>query len=233
MKKLSTPFLIATLSLVLASQSAAQVRFGIKAGINLANAAVSNDYRDAFEAAIGATYDSKMLLSFHIGGQAEFGLGGNLGLSLGIQASGKGTRYDFESELQGVPFSAKATEGPLYLQFPVALTFRKNGFYAGVGPYVGFGIGGNLKVKVKAQGQSDSNTQDITFGNSSEDYYAPLDFGAGFELGYEFNHVRLTGSFNLGLSNTIPKDQVDAAKDAGQDQTKKNTVIGLSVAYLF
>ncbi len=233
MKKTYTPFLVAVLSLVVVSPLLSQVRFGIKAGINLANAPVSDDYKSAFEAVLGAEYHPEMLLSFHLGGQAEFVLGGNIGLSAGLQLTGKGTRYEFDSELQGVPFSAKALERPLYLQIPVAVTYRKNGFYAGLGPYVGFGVGGNLKVKVKAQGQSNSNTQDIKFGNSSEDYYAPLDYGASLELGYELGHVRLSGSFSLGLSNALPKDQVDAAGDAGQDQKKKNNVIGISAAYLF
>ena len=233
MKKLYTSVLFAAFSLAVFSPLLSQVRFGIKAGINLANAPVSDDYKRAFEAVLGAEYRPEMLLSFHLGGQAEFALGGNIGLSAGLQLSGKGTRYEFDSELQGVPYSAKAFERPLYLQVPVAVTYRKNGFYAGIGPYLGFGVGGNLKVKVKAQGQSDSSTQDIKFGNSSEDYYAPLDYGAGLELGYELGRVRLSGSFNLGLSNALPKDQADAAKDAGQDQKKKNNVIGISVAYLF
>ena len=211
----------------------AQVQFALKAGLNVANAPSSDDYNDSFEAALGAEYNPQALLSFHFGGQVEFGLGGNLGMSAGLQLTGKGTRYEFESVLQGVPYSAKAYERPLYLQVPVALTYRKNGFYAGFGPYAGFGINGNLKVKVKVQGQSESDTQDIKFGNSSEDYYAPIDFGAGFELGYEFGPVRLSGSYQLGLSNTIPKDQVDAAKDAGLDQKKRNNVIGISLAYIF
>ena len=233
MKNLRILMLSAAFVAAIFSSTEAQVRFGIKAGLNVANAPSSDDYDDAFEATIGAKYEPQALLSFHIGAQAEFGLGGNIGLGVGLQLSGKGTRYEFESVLQGVPYSAKAYERPLYLQVPLALIYRKNGFYAGVGPYAGFGVGGNLKVKVKVQGQSESDTQDIKFGNSNEDYYAPIDFGAGFELGYEFGPVRLSASYQLGLSNTIPKDQVDAGKDAGLDQKKKNNVIGISAAYFF
>lgn len=230
MKKLNYCLMIAAFVAGVFTYSGAQTRFGIKAGLNFANGPVSDDYKALFEDALGSDYNPGIRVAYHIGGQVEFGLSGNLGLSLGLQLSSKGTKYDLKGDFNGVPYTGSVTEKPMYLQVPVALTYRNNGFYAGVGPFIGFGIGGSLKVKATAQGNSDSSSQDINFGNSDTDDYAPLDYGAGLELGYETGRFRITGSYNLGLANVVPKDQVDLG---GGDFKKKNSVIGLSLAYLF
>lgn len=233
MKNFATITIACALVAAAFSPLSAQVRFGIKAGLNFANAPVSDDYKDYFAATLGGEYDPQMIVSWHLGGQAEFGLGGNFGLSAGLQLSGKGTRYEFTGDLIGTPFDAKVKEKPLYLQIPLALTFRQSGFYAGVGPYFGFGVGGELTVKATAQGQSDTDSQDMEFGSSDEDFYSSADMGIVLEAGYEIRRIRITASYQLGLNNVVPKDQVDAADEMGFSFKKKNTVIGLSVAYLF
>ena len=200
MKKLTTIFCAAILMLFATATATAQVRFAAKAGLNLAN--VSGDD-------IG---NNKILPTFMVGGQAEFGLTDNLGLGVGLQLSGKG----FKVEEAGFEGSAN----PLYLQVPVQLFYQNNGFFAGVGPYVGFGIAGNAK--------SDGDSESINFGNDGEDDWAPLDFGAGLELGYQFGSLRATASYNLGLANVVPSEQADAL-----DISIKNTVIGVALAYLF
>lgn len=107
------------------------------------------------------------------------------------------------------------------------------GFYAGVGPYVGFAVAGKLKTKTEAGGQSDETTDDLTFGNDADDSFTSLDYGAGLELGYQFGGIRVSASYNLGLANVAPKDAVDQGKEAGRDYKYTNNVIGVSVAYLF
>ena len=200
MKKLLFACLGAVLLLFMFNSASAQTRFGVKAGLNLAN--ISGD----------DTEDTKMLPTFLIGGQAEFGLSDNLGLGVGLQLSGKGFKLDVQDET----FASK----PFYLQVPVQLIYRNSGFFAGAGPYVGFGLFGK-----NTGGDEDEN---LKFGNTIEDSYAPLDFGAGLELGYEFSSLRVTASYNLGLSNIIPKDVADAF-----DSSAKHNVIGISLAYLF
>ncbi len=199
MKKLSSFFILLALAMSVATSASAQVRFGVKAGLNLAN--VSGDVND-----------TKMLPTFMVGGQAEFGLSDAIGLGVGLQLQGKGFKVDVGGD--------NATTSPMYLQVPVYLTYRNSGFFGGVGPYVGFGIAG----KSKFGGES----TDISFGSSENDDFSSLDFGAGLELGYEFGALRATASYNLGLSNAIPKDQADAF-----DVSAKHNVIGIALAYLF
>lgn len=180
------------------STASAQVRFGGKAGVNLAT--MTGDVEDA-----------KMLVSFLVGARAEFGLSGNLGLGVGLELSGKGAK----SEDSGVT----ATLNPMYLQIPIQLIYTNNGFFAGVGPYVGFGIAG----KAKLEGGGLSVSDNIEFGNDKD--LAPLDFGAGLELGYEFGSIRATASYNLGLANVLPSD-------SRGDLSAKHSVIGIALAYL-
>ncbi|MBK8196003.1 MAG: PorT family protein [Lewinellaceae bacterium] len=202
MKNQSVAILFVMLFLGMASTGFSQVRFGVKAGLNLAN--ISGDD-------VG---DTKMLPTFLVGGQAEFGLAENLGLGVGLQLSGKGFKVSDDFLEEDLKYSV------MYIQVPVLLQYRNSGFFAGVGPYVGFAISG----KAKAGGESIS----LEFGNTEDDDLAPLDFGAGLELGYEFSNIRATASYNLGLANIVPKDIADA-----EDVSAKNTVIGIAVAYLF
>lgn len=71
MKKLSSLFILLALAMSVATSVSAQVRFGVKAGLNLAN--VSGDVND-----------TKMLPTFMVGGQAEFGLSDAIGLGVGL-----------------------------------------------------------------------------------------------------------------------------------------------------
>lgn len=233
MRNLLNFFFAAALVLLTFHSSSAQVRFGIKAGLNLASLTYSDDYLSANEDLLGGDIKTGIIPAFHAGGQAEFGLAGALGLSAGVQLSVKGGDIEATGTLFGQNYTATSTIRPMYLQVPVALTYRSSGFYAGVGPYVGFGIGGKSKTKAEAGGQTEEDSDAIEFGNDAQDTFAPLDFGAGLELGYEFGSIRLSASYNLGLANVVPKDGVDAGKDANLDYKYRHNVIGVSVAYLF
>ncbi|MCB0576564.1 MAG: PorT family protein [Saprospiraceae bacterium] len=209
MKKLLASFFTAALLVSFVSTTSAQVRFGVKAGLNLANMSYSN---------FGELEpETSMLPTFMVGGQAEFDFSENLGLGVGLQLNGKGakTTTEFLSET----FETKSN--PMYLQVPIMLQYRNMGFFAAVGPYVGFGLFG----KAKTDGAED---EDLSFGNSEDDDLAPLDYGAGVEVGYEFGSLRATASYNLGLANAIPKDVRE-----GTDFKATHGVIGIALAYLF
>ena len=189
--------ILLALVLGIAATASSQVRFGLKAGLNLANVT-------------GDVEGTKSLATFMVGGQAEFGLAENIGLGVGLQLQGKGAKADGED----------ASINPMYLQVPVYLTYRNSGFFAGVGPYVGFGLFGKSKF--------DGESVDLNFGSGIDDDFSSLDFGAGLELGYEFSSLRASASYSLGLANALPKDQADAF-----DISAKHAVIGIALAYMF
>lgn len=208
LKKVS--FFIA-LALVLGANALnAQARFGVKAGLNLATIHFTG------EGSEDSNDSAKNLPTFQIGALAEFDFTENLGLGLGVQLQGRGVRFG--------EMGIEASINPLYLQVPVLLHYRNNGFYAAVGPYAGLGIAGKSKLSVLGQNES----EDLTFGNDEDFDFAPLDFGANIELGYEIlGMIRLSAGYSLGLANIAPKDlRVD-------DEGGKNRAITVSAAVLF
>lgn len=233
MKKQIHIFCLLASMLLLCNISEAQVRFGIKTGLNLANIAYSDDYIEYSEEALGGDISTGMALNFHLGGMAEFDFGHSVGLSLGLQLNGKGGSLDAEGEIFGQSYTVTSTVRPLYLQIPVALTFRRKGFYAGVGPYIAFGVGGKVKSTAKAGGQTEKGSDSLDFGSDASDAFSKIDYGAGLELGYEFNSIRLSAAYNLGLANVLPKDGVEAGDDLDLDFKYTHNVIGFSIAYLF
>ena len=205
MKRQFLPLLTSVFVLIFFSTASAQVRFGIKAGLNLANLSFVN---------FGELEPSlKMLPTYQVGALAEFGITENLGVGVGLQLHGKGAKSDEANDDSSIKLG--------YLQVPVMLQFRKSGFYAGVGPYAAFGIFG--------KSETGGEREDVSFGSGVDDDFSPLDFGAGLELGYEFANFRATASYNLGLANMLPKDQ----RPDGFDFAIKSNVIGIALAYLF
>ncbi|GAB4498533.1 MAG: hypothetical protein OHK0019_34030 [Saprospiraceae bacterium] len=86
---------------------------------------------------------------------------------------------------------------------------------------------------MNAAGQSDKVSEDIEFGDDSDDAFAPLDYGVGLEIGYEINGmIRLSASYQLGLANIAPKDAVDEGDAAGLDFSYGHRVVGFSIVYL-
>lgn len=204
-------FRIAAILLVLFVQTSAFAqRFGVKAGLNLADV--------AFDPEPDAREIYKMLPTFNVGGLAEFDFSENMGIGVGLQLAGKGAQYD-ESGFVG-------KSNPFYLQVPVNVYYRNKGFYAGVGPYIGFGLFGNYSYDVIGVGEGSGS---IDFGNEADDDYGPIDFGLGFEVGYHvIAPLRISVSYDLGLMNVFTQDFQDS-----NDSTLKNKVLGINVAWFF
>ena len=188
----------------------AQIDFGVKAGLNLANISFSN---------FDVEPDTKMLINFQAGVIADINISDNLAIQPGLLLVGKG--FKVEEEFLGETF--KTTANPMYLQVPVNVLYKGNMFYAGVGPYVGLGLFG----KAKYEDSTGSESEDLTFGNDEADHFAPLDFGANIEAGVMLNNIRIGAGYALGLANIIPEG---ARSD---NESAKHGVISVNVAYMF
>lgn len=187
----------------------AQARFGIKAGLNLANVNYSGE-----DAA-----DTEILPTFHFGPILDIGFTENIGLGTGMLLHGKG--FQLSDEFLGEPITSKFN--PLYIQVPVTFNYTKSNFFVSAGPYLAFGVAGTFKTTFGEEKESGK----IDFGNDDEADLSPFDFGGALELGYGFGNIRLSASYQLGFSNIFPKDiTVD-------DEKLTNNVIGISAAYLF
>lgn len=195
---------------------------------------LSDDYSAVLAFVEGADFENNLLPAYHAGVVIEVGFGGGFGLGTGLQFSAKGGKRVFTGEVLSVPYTRTRKVMPMYLQVPLALTFRKSGFYAGAGPYVGFAVAGKTKTKTEYAGDSSEGSDDLEFGDEEGKDFRQIDYGAAFELGYEFiGQVRLSGFYQLGLANVLPADAVEMADDLGGDWSAKNNSIGVSLTYLF
>ena len=186
----------------------AQVKFGPKVGMNLSTMTLKSS---------GISLDPKMLVGFHAGVISEIGLAENLFLQPGVLFSSKGSKYEITFLEQTFEFSM----APGVIEVPVNILYsfgtgsaRLNLF---AGPYVAYGITG----KAKSEGES----LDISYGSTDQDDMKPFDFGLNFGAGVNINGLLISAQYGLGLANLAP--------DTSGDSEMKNSVIAISVGYLF
>jgi hypothetical protein len=168
MKKI---FLLAA-GIALVSAANAQVKFGAKAGLNLANVA-------------GDVENTKMKAGFNVGGFAKIGLTETLSLQPELVFSTQGAKMEFDEE--GINYDVKTNLN--YINVPVLLQYNTtSGFFAETGPQFGF----LMSAKAKADGEK----EDI------KDSFKSIDLGWAFGAGYlTKSNVGFNARFNLGLSN--------------------------------
>lgn len=200
----------------------------------MASMPLSDDYAAVLEFVEVSDFENKSLPAYHAGVVVEFGFGGNFGLGTGLQFSAKGGKREFTGTVLNVPYVRTRNVMPMYLQIPLTLHFRNGGFYAGAGPYIGFAVAGKTKTKIEYGEDSNEESEDLEFGDEKDKDFSQIDYGAGFELGYEFfGNLRLSASYQLGLANILAADAVDEASNHDGDWSAKNNVIGVSLTYLF
>jgi hypothetical protein len=180
-------FLLAVVVLLTISVTVnAQLRFGVKGGVNIANVSFDKD-----------VLNSDNVTGFHVGPMidASFGEGG-IGLDLALLFSQKG--FDTKDK------SVKNT----YLDLPVNLKFKFGipliNPYLAAGPYVGFRVNGS-KVK-------DISYKDIKHQVQSKNFGAGLNFSAGAEL---FDRLQIGLIYSWGLTNdykTFDGNDLDSYK---------------------
>lgn len=204
------PFQIVLLFLLcgLAQTAIAQVKFGVKAGLNLANVITDVD-----------EVDPMILPTFQVGVLVDLGITENLAIETGVSMQGKG----FKTEYEILGSKVKTTVNPLYLQVPAQLLFHTPRFFVGLGPYLGLGVAGRSKTEYLGKEDTDS----IDFGSTEDDNWAALDFGLGIQAGVNVGAIRIGASYDFGLSDVIPKDQQDG------DHHTNNSVISVFGAYIF
>ena len=164
-------------ALLVVSMADAQVRFGAKAGLNIAKAEFN---KDAFK--------SDNITGFLIGPTVEamFGKGG-LGIDLALLYSQKG----FDSDNEKVKNS--------YLEVPVNLKFKLGmplvNPYFTVGPYLGFRVSGDKRwdVGVREDIKAKSFSAGLNFGLGAE-LFNKLQVGLNYGWGLTDNYETFDGN---------------------------------------
>lgn len=214
MKKIILSLLLVTGFVVLNAQN---VRFGVTAGTTIASA-------KAKVSGISITSDSKV--GFTIGVLADIALADQFVFQPGLNFTQKGSKL---SVTEGTDkFESKQTLN--YLEVPLNFLFQTEAgtgkFFAGIGPGLGFGLGGKSKDKETIDGTTTESTEDIKFGtNVDTDHYKPFEFSGNFLAGYELsNGVFVAANYNMGFSNLSIE---------GNGTSYKNRYFGIRIGYKF
>jgi hypothetical protein len=229
MKKAISLFSLMML-LSITTLSFAQLRYGVRAGLNLGKIIMAEDLG-------GAT--QKMHTSFHVGGITEYGLSESFSLESGVLLSAKGTKLEYSESDQGITVTGTSSISPLYLEIPVKALYKVNlgstKLHLFAGPYFGIGVAGKYKTEMKATGLPsgvtlsslgfENESANIVFGSDVDSDLKTLDFGLNFGAGVEINNLLLSLQYDLGLSNLDPL--------GSSEFEMKNRVIGISVGYMF
>lgn len=187
--------------------SNAQVNFGAKAGLNLADLASSEE---EFEA------DSK--IGFHLGGYAELSISDKFSIQPELIYSAQGAKSEFSEEdtFNGVTITY-SYEDKLklnYLNVPVLFKFKPSDmFYIGAGPQLGLLLSAKNEYESTATGggvtQSESGEDDVKDEMKSIDLSFALGAGVELESGLNFG-LR----YNYGLSDVVDENEGDAIRNS-------------------
>lgn len=209
MKALVTAVLCTCISVV----SYSQTQFGIRAGVNFQNLNGKDSDGDKLE--------NKMKTGFNLGVTADIPVvSPDYFVQTGLLFSTKGAKLDQAGSDDKLNIS--------YLEVPITFLYKPmlgtGKLLLGVGPYIGFAVGGKM------------GNQDLKFDNeislqqASEPYLKRFDAGGNILFGYEFSQ-KISAQLNaqLGLVNINPKIEGGLEGDA----TVKNTGFGVSLGYHF
>src|SRR5699024_12192470 len=170
-------------------KSQAQVRFGIKGGINCAN--MKYEAQDE----TSGVPDANSFTSYHVGVIADVPIASVLSLQPGVMLTSVGSKVEAGNEDVGGTY----TMNPLYVRVPVNILFKPNlgggtKLYVGVGPYVGFGVGGKVSVDGNVGDIEGGTDRDLKFGNDSGDDLKSRDISGNDLSGIEFSSGFVFGS---------------------------------------
>lgn len=208
------PFLIFCFVLASSMASGQSVKFGVKAGLNLSDQAISS---------LGMPVKSSKINGFHGGCIFDFEIF-NINIQPGVFFSQKGYQYN-QALSNGSQTLQKPINGKIqlnYLEVPLNIMYNIKAmpglrFYIGGGGYAGYGLSGSYVVS----GQK----SDVYFVKSVQGYqYKNPDYGVNFIVGTEIlKKFTVDANYSLGLNDLSYYSA----------STIKNKSIGVSVGYLF
>ena len=206
MKKLM--FFIAIAVLCFVNLNAQEVKFGVKAGLNLASIS-----RDDTEDLDGRT-------SFHIGGVVEIKITDKFSFQPELLYSAQGAKSTYEDQFEKDEITIKLD----YINLPLmAKYYVAEGFSIEAGPQIGFLMNSEADydyIDKEDSEFSESGSLDL------KDVTKDIDFGFNFGVGYKMeNGLNFGARYNLGLSNIND--------DPDYSDKNQNSVIQISVGFFF
>lgn len=184
----------------------AQVKLGIKGGMNLAkwNIKVNGTKEE----------DYKNKLGLQAGFVADFSLGKSLSFQPQLLYTAKGTAEEHNGHDDKIVMNA--IDLPLNVLYKSPTKFGN--FFVGGGPNIGYNLGGKVKSHEAAE-----DGEKIEIGNADGEVKA-LDFGINLTTGVELkNGLFFSANYTAGLSNLSNTNGV----------TARSNFLGISIGYFF
>jgi hypothetical protein len=205
MKKLLLTAAIAVFGII--GTQAQDMKFGVKAGVNISNGA--GDVEDA---------DSK--IGLHIGGFAEFMFSEKFAFQPELLYSMQGYKYEESATFFGETVSVEEKIKLDYINVPLIFKYYvTEGLAIEAGPQIGFLMSANYEYEASGGGESESEDEDI------KDAYKSIDYGLNVGVSYTLDMGVMFGArYYYGLAD------ID---DTSDDFDEKNSVIQVSVGYKF
>lgn len=190
MKKKIIAFLCAMAFLTVAIPAQAQLRFGVKGGLNITSVHFDSDL-----------LKSDNVTGFHIGPMIEATMPL---LGFGFDAALLYSQKGMESSSSGVKTTMKTSyiDVPVNLKWKFGLPIVKA--YLAAGPYASFRVGGDKIWNVLSD-----QLETKSFG-------AGLNFGAGVEV---FNHLQVGFNYELGLTDNFSAKKLDLSSNKNRGWT--------------
>lgn len=217
--------LVSMFLLFVCSAQAQQHSLTVVGGLNVANMSVK------YGSSTVTVEDSyKMKMAFHAGVLFDYVLTKDrhkeLSIEPGIIFDAKGFKQDLSVGIleQENTLSAYYADIPVYFKYAKKLRSRDK-VYAGVGPYVGVGLFGNIENTYAGEEVSGGTSDNISWGSDpSEDDLKRLDYGVSAKIGYQsYSGLNISASYDLGIPNVSAADNPEF----------KHRVMRVSIGYSF
>jgi hypothetical protein len=183
-------------------------KFGMKAGLNIANANASGD---------GAP-SSKSLIGLNAGLFMEIKLNSKFSIQPEALYSQQGIQFDQNVFFEGNLYNTSNKIKLSYINIPLMVKYYADkNFYIEAGPQLGFLTKAEFEIKVDGQ----TGTENI------KDSYKSTDIGINFGIGYDIsNKIVVSSRYNRGLANALVTTTGDNSKFV-------NSVFSFSIGYKF
>lgn len=192
MKKTTGLVLVVLSVMFMALPAKAQIKFGIKGGLNISSVHFNSDILKADN-----------VTGFQVGPMIETTLPlVGVGLDAAILYSQKG--LEANTGLSKTSMKTDYIDVPVNLKWKFGLPIVKA--YLAAGPYVGFRVGGDKFWEVPGSVKSQIKTKSFSAG---------LNFGAGVEL---IKHLQVGINYGLGLTDNYSLETVDLSKSVGKNR---------------
>lgn len=197
-RKLGSSILLALCSII---ASHAQISWNAQAGINMSSL---SGYHTKFDLKSGMSYQASVGMDYCFYSK-------NFYLSPSIQFTSRSFKAEgySSSSFEDVISHYKDSYTAYYLNLPIMVNYKfdlgKNfRLGLGTGPYLGYGIGGNIKREANTSGRIETNERDY-FGSKEDSKSGKVftsnrfDFGwtAGVTLDYQVFFLSVTGSWGI------------------------------------